>query len=139
MFGAQIGKGVVIKQGVRIKYPWQLIIGDHVWIGECVWIENHTKVIIRNNCCISQGAYLCTGNHRWDRYSFDLTTHPIRVEDHCWIGAMTRISPGVTCAAGAVLTIGSVATNDLEQWHIHTGNPVKPVKVRLQPDTSSRD
>lgn len=139
VFGAKVGRGVVFKPRVRIKFPWKLSIGNYTWIGENVWIDNLAEVGIGNHCCISQSAYLCTGNHRWDRRSFDLTIHPIRVDDHCWIGAMTRISPGVTCAAGAVLTIGSVATNDLEQWHIHTGNPAKPVKARLQPDTSSRD
>ena len=28
LFGAKIGKGVVIKPGVNIKYPWNLSIGD---------------------------------------------------------------------------------------------------------------
>src|SRR5436305_14797100 len=29
MFGATIGRGVVIKPRVNIKYPWYLTIGDH--------------------------------------------------------------------------------------------------------------
>lgn len=40
LFGAKIGKGVVIKPHVQIKYPWFLIIGDHSWIGERVWIDH---------------------------------------------------------------------------------------------------
>ena len=32
-FGAKIGKGVVIKPSVNIKYPWRLEIGDYTWIG----------------------------------------------------------------------------------------------------------
>jgi putative colanic acid biosynthesis acetyltransferase WcaF len=31
-FGARIGKGVHIKPGVNIKYPWFLEIGNNVWI-----------------------------------------------------------------------------------------------------------
>ena len=40
LFGAKIGKGVVIKPSVNIKYPWRLKIGDYSWIGENVWIDN---------------------------------------------------------------------------------------------------
>ena len=63
MFGAQIGKGVIIKNEVRIKAPWNLKIGDYCWIGENVWIDNLDKVFIGNDVCISQGAMLLTGNH----------------------------------------------------------------------------
>ena len=36
IFGAKIGNGVNIKPSVNIKYPWKLIVGDYVWIGEKV-------------------------------------------------------------------------------------------------------
>ena len=139
LFGAKVGQGVVFKPRIRVKFPWKLSIGDHSWIGEQVWIDNLAAVEIGSHCCISQGAYLCTGNHRWDSQSFDLVVSPIRIEDHCWIGATARIGPGITCAAGAVLTIGSTATRDLEQWHIHTGNPAKPIKVRPRTTRTNND
>src|ERR1051326_5765433 len=53
-FGARVGKGVVIKPAVNIKYPWKLSVGDHCWIGENVWIDDLGKVTIGNNVCISQ-------------------------------------------------------------------------------------
>jgi len=129
-FGARIGEGVVIKPKVRVKFPWRLIVGDFSWIGEGVWIDNLATVSIGAHCCISQGAYLCTGSHDWDRDSFDLLTRPIEIEDQCWIGAQARVAPGVTCRQGAVLTMGSVASADLEQWQIHSGHPAKAVKAR---------
>ncbi len=39
LFGAEIGEDVVFKQGVSIKYPWFLKVGDHSWIGERVWLD----------------------------------------------------------------------------------------------------
>ena len=57
IFGAKIGKYIVIKPSVNIKYPWKLKLGNNVWIGENVWIDNLDKVDIGNNVCISQGAF----------------------------------------------------------------------------------
>lgn len=72
LFGAKIGKGVVIKPGVNIKYPWLLTIGNNVWIGEKVWIDNLDNVTIANDVCISQDAILLCGNHNYKKSTFDL-------------------------------------------------------------------
>jgi putative colanic acid biosynthesis acetyltransferase WcaF len=132
-FGARIGRGVVIKPGVTVTFPWKLAVGDFSWLGERVWIDNLADVWIGSHCCISQGAYLCTGNHRWDAAAFDLAAAPIRIEAQCWIGAMARVGPGVTCGEGAVLTLGSVATADLAEWRIYGGNPAVEVRQRPRP------
>ena len=60
-FGAKIGKGLVIKNNVIIKSPWNLVVGDDCWLGESCWIDNLDKVVIGSNVCISQGALLLTG------------------------------------------------------------------------------
>jgi putative colanic acid biosynthesis acetyltransferase WcaF len=131
LFGAQVGKGVIIKPYVRVKFPWKLSIGDHSWVGESVWVDNLAEVSIGSNCCISQGAYLCTGNHRWDKETFDLEIKPIVIEDQCWVGAMARIGPGVIMGSGAVLTVGSIATASLDGWQVSSGAPAMSVKRRI--------
>lgn len=67
LFGAQIGKGLVIKPCVEIKFPWKLQLGDHVWIGEKVWIDNLGQVAIGSHVTLSQGAMLLTGNHDYKK------------------------------------------------------------------------
>ena len=38
-FGAQIGKGVLIRPSAKFTYPWKITIGDYTWIGEdCIYI-----------------------------------------------------------------------------------------------------
>jgi putative colanic acid biosynthesis acetyltransferase WcaF len=130
-FGAKIGEGVDIKPGVRVKFPWRLEVGDHSWLGENVWIDNLDKVSIGANCCISQGAYLCTGSHDWSRSTFDLITAPIRIDEGAWIAACSKIGPGVTVGEGAVLGLGSVANKDLQPWTIYLGVPAVYVRARV--------
>jgi putative colanic acid biosynthesis acetyltransferase WcaF len=129
-FGARIGHGVTIKPGVRVKFPWRLQIGNHCWIGEDVWLDNLAEIRIGDHCCLSQGAYLCTGSHDWSRVHFDLIVKPIVLEDEVWIAARSMIGPGVTAGRGAVLALGSAATRDLLPWQIHQGVPAVPVKSR---------
>jgi putative colanic acid biosynthesis acetyltransferase WcaF len=130
IFGARIGKGVVLKPGVRVKFPWRLTIGDYSWIGEDVWIDNLVTVTIGADCCISQAVYLCSGSHNWNSQGFDLITKPIVIQDKVWLAAKSVVGPGVTVREGAVLALGSVATRDLEPWRIHLGNPALPFKRR---------
>jgi putative colanic acid biosynthesis acetyltransferase WcaF len=129
-FGAKLGKGVVIKPGVRVKFPWRLAVGAYSWIGEDVWIDNLGIVEIGRNCCLSQGAYLCTGSHDWSRQSFDLVVKPVALGDFAWVAAKACVAPGVRFGTGSVLGLGSVATTDLEPWTIYNGIPAVAVRER---------
>lgn len=130
LFGAKIGTGCVVKPNVNVKYPWNLRIGNYTWIGEHAWIDNLTTVTIGNNCCISQGGFLLTGNHDYSGKRFDLIIKPITLEDGAWVGAKSVVCPGVTMKSHSVLAVGSVATSDLEEWSIYQGNPAVKVKDR---------
>ncbi len=130
LFGAKIGHGVVIKPHVNIKYPWKLEIGNNVWIGEYVWIDNLAQVTIQDNVCISQGALLLCGNHNYKKESFDLIVGEIKLEKGVWIGAKATVCPGVTCHDHAVLAVGSVATSNLDAYKIYQGNPAKFIRER---------
>ncbi len=130
LFGAKVGKGVNIKPSVNIKYPWLLEIGDYVWIGEDVWIDNLSEVRIGSDVCLSQGAMLLTGNHNYRRSSFDLIVKRIVLEDGVWIGAKSVVCPGVTCFSHSILSVNSVATKNMDAYGIYQGNPAVKVKTR---------
>lgn len=130
LFGAKVGSGLVIKTKVRIKNPWRLIIGDNCWIGESVWIDNLSDVRIGSNVSISQGAMLLTGNHDYTLSSFPYRLGEIVLEDGVWIGAQAVVCPGVTCKSHAILTVSSVASQNLAAWSIYRGNPAVFVRAR---------
>lgn len=130
LFGAKIGRGVVVKPAVNIKYPWNLEIGNYCWIGENVWIDNLAHVKIGSNVCISQGAMLLCGNHNYKKETFDLIIGEIILEDGCWVGAKSVVCPGVTLAVNSVLSVCSVAQRNLDANRIYQGNPAREIRIR---------
>ncbi len=136
-FGAEIGEGAVIKPGVRIKYPWNLRAGNHCWLGEDSWFDNLAMVTMGDHVCVSQGAYLCTGNHDWADLAFSLITSPIHIEDGAWVAARASIGPGVVIGQGAVVGFGAVVTSNIPPHEIWGGNPAVFLR-RREIETSRR-
>lgn len=126
LFGARIGAGVVIKPGVKVKFPWRLEVGNHSWIGERVWIDNLAHVTIGKHTCLSQGAYLCTGSHDWSSENFDLVIGPITISDHAWICACSTLAPGSSIGEGAVVAMGVRAVGEIEAWTVYTHEGKRP-------------
>jgi putative colanic acid biosynthesis acetyltransferase WcaF len=136
MFGAQIAPNVIIKPGVQVKYPWRLRVGENSWLGERCWIDNMEDITIGANAVISQGAYLCTGNHDWSDPGMGLAPEPIVVEDGAWVGAFARVAPGRTVARESVLVLGAVLLHETEPRGVYAGNPATLIRwreVRDQP------
>jgi putative colanic acid biosynthesis acetyltransferase WcaF len=115
---------------VNIHLPWKLKVGDHAWIGEEVFILNFELVQIGTQCCLSQRAFLCTGNHDYSQPDFRFRNQPITVEDGAWIGAQVFVAPGITIGTEAVITAGSVVTKNMPARTVCSGNPCQPVKPR---------
>jgi putative colanic acid biosynthesis acetyltransferase WcaF len=108
LFGCRIGKNIIIKPHVKIKYPWKLIIGDNCWIGEEVWIDNISRVTVGSNTCISQGVYICAGSHDFYDEEFRLLIEDIEIGSSCWIAAKSLIGPGVKIEDGSFIKFGSI-------------------------------
>jgi len=129
-FGARIGQHVVVKPNVRIKFPWRLATGDHVWIGQGTWIDNLAPVTLGSHVCLSQNVYLCTGSHDHRKPSFDLITRPITVADGGWVCAGSILLPGTVVGREAVVSAGSVAQGEIPERAIVKGNPAVQVAER---------
>ncbi len=138
LFGAIIGHHVILRPGLRVKYPWELEVGNYTWIGEDVWIDNYAKVRIGNHACLSQGTYLCTGNHDWNDPAFAICPSPITIEDGVWIGARCLIAPNVTLGAQSVVSAGATVFHNLDAFGIYSGNPAVKVHRRRLSTTSKR-
>jgi putative colanic acid biosynthesis acetyltransferase WcaF len=129
-FGCKVGN-CVIKPRVNIKYPWFLEIGENVWIGEGVWIDNLAKVTIGNNVCLSQDTIILTGNHDYSKTSFDLMVKEIDIKDGVWVGARAVVCPGSVLESHCVLNTGTVFCGRAEPYTVYKGNPAVAVKKRV--------
>jgi putative colanic acid biosynthesis acetyltransferase WcaF len=129
-FGAKIGLGVIIKPRVNIHFPWKLVVGNNVWIGEEVCLLNFELLTIGDDVCISQRAFLCGGNHDFRIPEMPYRNGPVTLMNGCWIGASVFVSPGVTVGTDSVITAGSVVTANLEPNGIYKGNPLVYIKQR---------
>lgn len=130
MFGAEIGKNVLIRSSVKITYPWKLSIGDNTWIGEDCYIYNLAQITIGSNVSIAHRNFFNTGGHNYEKTTFDIFAKPILIEDECWITSEVYISPGVTIGKGAVVGVRSLVFKDLPEGMICYGNPAQPVRER---------
>ena len=130
-FGARIGRGVIFRPGTRVKYPWNLTVGDHCWIGEEVWIHNQGKLVIENDVVVSQGTFITTGSHD-TRKTMDLIIDEVRICQGAWITSKCIVLKGVTVGMNTIVTPGSVVTRSLPAQSVFGGNPAVFIKARVQ-------
>jgi putative colanic acid biosynthesis acetyltransferase WcaF len=128
-FGATIGPGVIMRQRIRVKFPWRLTIGDRSWIGEGVWIHNQGELVIGHDTVVSQESFLTTGSHDI-RATMDLVIKPVRIGDGVWITSRCMVLQGVEVGDNAVVLPGSVVDRSLEPEGIYGGVPARFIKPR---------
>lgn len=126
LFGARIDAPVLVMDGVKVWYPWNLRLGRECRIGSGVEIYNFAPVEIGEQAAVSQGSYLCTASHDHTDPTMPLVYRPIVVAPEAWVCARCLIGPGVTIGRGAVTGAGSVVMRDVAPWQIVAGNPAVP-------------
>jgi putative colanic acid biosynthesis acetyltransferase WcaF len=130
LFGAKIGKGVVIRSSVRVLYPWKVEIGDYSWLGDEVYLYSVNNIKIGNHTVVSQKCYLCTGSHDMNDLYFGLITAPITIGNGVWVASDCFIAPGVKIGANTVVGARSSVFKSLPAEYVAWGNPCKPRQVR---------
>ncbi len=130
LFGAHLGEGGRLKPSLRVKFPWRLEVGHHCWLGEDVWIDNLAPVRLGDRVCLSQGVYLCTGNHDFRTPTFQLRVQPITIDHDAWIAARAVLAPGTCVGVGAVVALAAVVKGVVPAGSIMAGNPARAVGRR---------
>ncbi|MBW4445437.1 MAG: hormogonium polysaccharide biosynthesis acetyltransferase HpsU [Spirirestis rafaelensis WJT71-NPBG6] len=130
LFGAKVGKGVLIRPTARFTYPWKVTIGDYSWIGDDVVLYSLDEIHIGSHCVISQKSYLCTGTHDIKDPAFGLKTAIITIGNGAWVTTDCFVAPGVTIGANAVIGARSTVLSDIPAGQVSWGNPCRPRYAR---------
>ena len=130
-FGAQVGRGAIIRPTVKTQFPWKVTIGDFTWIGDDVVLYSLGPIVIGNNAVVSQKSYICTGSHDPEQLDFPIFSRPIYIEDECWIATDVYVAPGVRIGRGTLVGARSSVFKDLPAGKICMGSPARVVKDRV--------
>lgn len=129
------GKIRTINRKVNFGSGKGVEMGDESGIGARTSIPSNT--IIGNNVIISRDCYFLSRNHRFDRTDIPLNDQgflPYKqtiIEDDCWIGLRTLLTPGRHVYKGTIVGMGSVLTKDFPPYSIVGGAPAKFIRNRL--------
>ena len=141
LFGARIGRGVIVRPSARVTYPWKLTIGDYAWVGDDVVLYTLGEITIGAHAVVSQRSYLCTGSHDYTRPTFDIFAKPIMIGAQAWLATDVFVAPGVEIGAGTVVGARSSVFKSLPAGVVASGSPAKVVRARervQQRDSSLR-
>jgi putative colanic acid biosynthesis acetyltransferase WcaF len=121
-FGARIGKEVILRPGLRVRFPWKLEIGDRSWIGEDVWLHNQDGLTIGCDVVISQGTFITAGSHAHQR-DMGLITRPVNVGDGAWVTARCVVLGGTRIGVSSLVTPGTVVSGEVPDGMVFGQQP----------------
>ena len=131
LFGAKIGKNVIIRPTVTVTYPWKVNIGENCMIGDDVNLYSLGEIAIGNNVVVSQKCYLASASHDYDKESFPIWSKKITISDGCWLATDVYVGPGVNIGKNTVVGARSSVFKDLPSDKICVGSPAQIVKDRV--------
>jgi acetyltransferase-like isoleucine patch superfamily enzyme len=130
---ASSGKNIYIGTGVFIYGASNMKVGSNVEITENTIIQASGGLTIGDNVLFGPGCFIWTVNHdyRVDNIALQkkYEARPTIIENNVWIGANSKIVPGVKIGNRSVVAMGSVVTKEVPPQCVVAGNPAKIVKI----------
>lgn len=132
LFGAKVGRRVLVRPSVTVTYPWKVTIGDYSWIGDDVVLYSLGEIDIGAHVVVSQRSYICAASHDYEAVAFDIFAKRVTIENEAWVASDVFVGPGVTIGQGAVVGARSSVFRSLPAMKVCVGNPAKPVRDRVK-------
>lgn len=104
----------------------ELVLGNNSFINSDCKIRCHKKIVIGNDCAISHDFTVMDSDAH--KLNGKVSSAPVIIGDHVWIGTRVTILNGVSIGDGAVIAACSLVTHDVPPGALVGGVPAKVIK-----------
>lgn len=128
--GIKLGRGATFHMWANFFKPNNIEIGAGTIIGDHVFIDGRSKVVIGKQVDIASSVMIYNSEHDLEKEDFSAIEEAVEIGDYVFIGPRAIILPGVKIGKGAVVAAGAVVTKDVEAFTIVGGVPAKAIGER---------
>lgn len=143
--GATVGQGCEIMSSVRILGNFELVIGDHCFLGHeaLIFGASGSSIRIEDYAKVGSRTVLVTGSHRFSPDGMCIekegTWASVRVGTGAAVSTGSTLLPGTTVNRMAHVAAGSVVTRDVPEFCRVAGVPARVIRdFRGSVDPGSR-
>jgi maltose O-acetyltransferase len=135
------GEHVRIEDGVTIKYPSHIDIGDNAVINQNCFLVGLGGLRIGRDVMMGNNSSVITTSHVTDSVDVPMrlqgmTTHPTTVGDDVWIGTGVAILAGARVGDHSIVGAGAVVPGrEYPPYAILGGVPARVLKLRTTLET----
>lgn len=135
-FFKSFGKNIQIRDGVTIKYPSEIELGNNIKIGQNCFFVGKGGLKIGNNNLIGAGTKIITSNHNFEDIekpisNQGLSFEPILIEEDVWFGFDVKVLGGSEIKKGCIVGTNSVVNHKkFEAYSVIGGTPAKLIRKR---------
>ncbi len=134
LLGVKMNSNVKFYDGISVRCPNKLVIGDGVSIGPHALLDARNGLVIGKSAVIAYEAIIWTLNHDYNDPFFGGKGAPVEIGNYAWICSRSIILPGVKIGDGAVVASGAIVTKDVPPYTVVGGIPAKVIGYREEKD-----
>ena len=123
-----------VRENTKILMPERLVCGEHVWIGENVYLDASGGLAIGDHATIGVGVYVWTHTsalanllHANEPGGAHVIRRQTAIGKGCYIVGHSVVNPGVSVGDGAFVLPVSVVTADVPAGDIVAGAPARSI------------
>jgi acetyltransferase-like isoleucine patch superfamily enzyme len=141
-----VENGAWLASDIEIQTDTKVVIGSGTTVQRRCTINGSTR--IGRACLLAPNVFISSGSHPFrvvphlhireqEKLLRESTTdasnvdRPVWIQDDCWLGVNSVVSPGVTVGKGSVVGANAVVTHDVPPYSVVAGIPARVISGRL--------